>query len=58
MVVFMYWLIVIDVKECKIVIVCEFDRIDDIWVCNIRDWLYCGISVEIEDEDICIWVLF
>jgi hypothetical protein len=54
----MHWLIVIDVKERKIVTVCELDRIDDIWVRNTRDWLYCGISAETEDEDIRTWVLF
>ncbi|KAK0388249.1 hypothetical protein NLU13_4494 [Sarocladium strictum] len=54
----LHWLIVVNVEERSILTVCELDRIDDLWVRNTREWLYCGISAETEEEDIRTWVLF
>lgn len=58
MAVLLHWLVVIDVKNRDILTIYELNRIDDIWVRNTRDWLYCGISSEAEDEDVRSWVLF
>lgn len=54
----LHWLLVIEVSKRSILTICELDRIDDIWVRNTKEWLYCGISTETEDEDVRSWVLF
>ncbi|KAH8178936.1 F-box domain-containing protein [Sarocladium implicatum] len=54
----LHWLIVIDVIKNEILAVYELDTIDDIWVRNTREWLYCGISVETDEDDLRSWVLF
>ena len=54
----LHWLIVVDVSEEAVLAVYELDTIDDIWVRNTREWLYCGISTETDEDELRSWVLF